>query len=113
MENPQQEENRYTCHVCGHEMEKFTRICEKCGSIRRPSAARGVGEAVDLTGARGACKRCGVAVKKGKPYCPECQQYMDEKERAARLAGKKGFFHTIIEFLRSILNAITGKRGEP
>jgi vacuolar-type H+-ATPase subunit F/Vma7/RNA polymerase subunit RPABC4/transcription elongation factor Spt4 len=112
LQAPQEEENRYTCHVCGHQMERFTRICEKCGSIRRPISGRGYSESADEADLKDSCKRCGVAIKKGKAYCPECQEYRDRKELAARQARKRGFFGTIAQFFRAVLEAMRGKREE-
>lgn len=112
MQTPREEENRYACHVCGHQMERFTRICEKCGSIRRPVSARGDSEPAEVADLKDSCGRCGVAIKKGKAYCPECREYVDRKERAARQARKRGFFGTIVRLFRAALETMRGKNGE-
>ena len=76
-------EMRRACLVCGHEMEPSSRICDKCGSIRRTAKPLGHRRPAEKTGA---CRRCGEPVPERETLCETCARL--EKERRASGRGR-------------------------
>lgn len=59
------------CIVCGHSLGPYGRICDKCGSIQRPSAGDGLPVPPDRVKP---CERCGQPMPAEDPedVCEEC-----------------------------------------
>gem|GEM_PF-4337615 len=66
-----------TCIVCGHPLEPYMRICERCGSIQRPfkTPQRKFPKERFST-----CERCGKQIPEGKKLCDECKVLMKKKK---------------------------------
>lgn len=58
-----------SCVVCGHNLGPYLRICDKCGSIQRPTAGDGTVIPPDEFGA---CARCGIPIPAEDLLCAEC-----------------------------------------
>lgn len=68
------------CVVCGNTLQRYQRICERCGSIQRP--IRGDGEPVPPDEV-GACERCGKEIPGSEQHCEECSLVLNPPEQAA------------------------------
>ncbi len=60
-----------TCIVCGHNLGPYGRICDKCGSIQRPTRGDGLPLPPDRVKP---CERCGQPMPAEDPedICEEC-----------------------------------------
>jgi predicted nucleic acid-binding Zn ribbon protein len=88
MEEWKEEQPERYCLVCGHPLGPLGRICDKCGSIRRPAKVIGLEHPPENFSS---CERCGEKIPSGKKYCPPCAAYIKDhakdrakKERQAR-----------------------------
>jgi len=61
------------CIVCGHNLGPYGRICDKCGSIQRPSKGDGLPLPPDKLKP---CVRCGqmIPVESQEDICAECAE---------------------------------------
>jgi predicted amidophosphoribosyltransferase len=73
----EEQQDRY-CLVCGHPLGPLGRICDKCGSIRRPAKVVGLDHPEERFST---CERCGEKIRYGKQYCPQCAAYQKAHER--------------------------------
>ena len=64
--------------VCGHPLGPLGRICDKCGSIRRPAKVVGLENPQERFST---CERCGEKVRYGRQYCPQCATYMKAHQK--------------------------------
>lgn len=74
-----QKTQKRSCLVCGHPMGPLDRICDKCGSIRRPAKSPGKTNPPER---HSSCERCGEEIPFGKHYCGECASYVKEHQKA-------------------------------
>jgi len=72
VEQHKQEVSTRTCNVCGNTLEKYQRLCDRCGSIQRPIKARGVRVEREVEEKPGSCERCGVSIPAKKSLCDPC-----------------------------------------
>ncbi len=79
------EDSKKACLVCGHEMAPHSRVCDRCGSIRRPARPLGDRRPREHTGS---CRRCGEPVSGISTICRACANL--EKEKKARGRGRAG-----------------------
>jgi uncharacterized OB-fold protein len=92
-------EDRYEryCLVCGHSLGPLGRICDRCGSIRRP--AKIIQD--DIEPARfSSCGRCGEKIAFGNAYCGQCAEHVkvharEQHESEATASFFKRFFRAI------------------
>jgi predicted amidophosphoribosyltransferase len=78
MEEWKEEPSERYCLVCGHPLGKLGRICDKCGSIRRPAKVIGLKNPEERFST---CERCGEKVPHGRQYCPQCAAFVKEHEK--------------------------------
>lgn len=101
-----------TCHVCGNVLEKYQRLCDRCGSIQRPIKARGVSVTREAREKPGACERCGVSVPARHRLCDPCaaaaKQATAEKKKSSQ-SGLAAYLRKIARSLERLMNRLFGR----
>lgn len=90
-----------TCTVCGHKLVVGMRICDRCGSIQRPSRVKSDGDAEPLTDY---CRICGVAIPAGKKLCAACAADKKKPLGASIILAIKATIKAFMRFMSRLLS---------
>lgn len=86
------------CDVCGHQLETGMRICDRCGSIKRPSKTIGRRKEEEKTAW---CKKCGAEIPERKTLCAVCTE--EQKRGGVRGPSLAARMKSIGRFVRRVL----------
>lgn len=112
MTQQKQEVSIRTCNVCGNTLEKYQRLCDRCGSIQRPIKARGVRVESEVKEKPVSCERCGVSIPAKQNLCDPCaasakQVAIDQKEGSH--SGLSALLRRLTEALKRFVADISGR----
>lgn len=112
MAEHEKEVSTRTCDVCGNVLERFQRLCDRCGSIQRPVKARGIGVEPEIKEKSGSCEKCGVATPPGKTLCLPCAAAVkkaahDQKKDSS--SGLAALIQKLTGGLKRLLARLTGR----
>jgi predicted amidophosphoribosyltransferase len=79
MEEWKEAQQERFCLVCGHSLGPMGRICDRCGSIRRPAKVIGLENPPEHFSS---CERCGEKIPQGRKHCPPCAAHLKAKAHA-------------------------------
>lgn len=111
MVQQEKEESTRTCNVCGNVLEKYQRLCDRCGSIQRPVKARGVGVEPETREKAGSCDKCGVEVPPNKSLCKPCAEAVKKAAGDRKKESSSGLAALLRRFtggLKHLIARLTG-----
>jgi len=98
--------------VCGNVLEKYQRLCDRCGSIQRPIKARGVPVKREVEEKSGSCERCGVSIPAKKSLCDPCAAAVKQAAIVQKKSSHSGFSNLVrrlVEALKRFFSGIAGR----
>jgi predicted amidophosphoribosyltransferase len=106
MERSEEETQKRSCLVCGHPMGPLDRICDKCGSIRRPAKSLGT---KSPTVRHSSCARCGEEIPFGKHYCEPCAAHVKEQKEHEKENAPPGAFKRLLNTFLAAIRRLFGR----
>ena len=103
MTQREEETPHRSCLVCGHGMGQLDRICDVCGSIRRPARAGGKRNPPER---HSSCEICGEQIPSGQQHCVECSARLKKraKSRKAEHQARESILSRMARWLKRLFS---------